>query len=91
MSSQYTDLVGRGGDPHDTCWKLISQSVQAIFAELHMARISGREPFLPGERPAGIACWGCLQAYNQADERIYQTQVLGGHKDQSYFESAPSR
>jgi hypothetical protein len=66
MSSQYTDLVGRGGDPHDT-WKLISQSVQAIFAELHTGRISGRGPFLPGERPAGIA-WGCLQAYKRMKE-----------------------
>jgi hypothetical protein len=61
MSSQYSDLVGRGGNPEDT-WKLISQSIRAIFAKLHAARIAGRGIFIPGERPAGIA-WGCLQAY----------------------------
>jgi hypothetical protein len=42
----------------------VSQSVRAIFAELHVAWIAGRGPFLASERPAGIA-WGCLQAFKR--------------------------
>jgi hypothetical protein len=61
MTKQYRDLVARGG-AKESCWKLISHCVRAIFRDLHKARIAGRGPFLGGDRASGIV-WGNLQAH----------------------------
>jgi hypothetical protein len=68
MSKQYRNLVGRGGVP-DSCWKLVSHCVRAIFRDLHAARMAGRGPFLGGDRASGIV-WGCLQAHRVMEEYV---------------------
>jgi hypothetical protein len=68
ISSQFRDLVGRGGSKED-CWRLISHCVRAIFSDLHAARIAGRGPFMTSDRQLGVV-WGCLQAHRVMSEYV---------------------
>ena len=63
VTAQYLQLVGRGGNPEEV-WRLLCQSVRAVFRALHVKRSSGRGPFVPGEE-AACRLWGCLQAYKR--------------------------
>ena len=66
VTAQYLQLVGRGGNPEEV-WKLLCQSVRAVFRALHVKRAPGRGPFIPGEE-AACRLWGCLQAYKRMQE-----------------------
>lgn len=69
MTSEYDELTGRGCKEKQA-WLLISQSVRAIFLELHKSRKAGRGPFISLEaRQSGIM-WGSLQAYRRMEELV---------------------
>jgi hypothetical protein len=82
MSRQYKSLVARGG-AKEACWRLICHCVQAIFGDLHKARIAGRGPFLGSDRASGIM-WGSLQAHRLMQEYVI-TSDFAAHPKYSHI------